>query len=133
MTAELDNNPIELTEDEWERIYKMAGWQDAMAVQLGQEPVSNPIVAVLSAAESLCKYVESGQADLDFLSDGEKESIARIERVMHEFCALTEKSPPETPMHALLAAGRLWAQAMEQEALAVLRAAKKEQERGPVH
>ena len=54
-----------LTDDQWQRVYIMAGWYDAMAVRTGTTSPSNPLVCLLLAAESLQAYVESELGGLD--------------------------------------------------------------------
>ena len=59
MAEMIEPDDVQLTEDEWSRVYRIAGWYDGVAQQIGTTSPKNPLVCLLLAAESLHGYVES--------------------------------------------------------------------------
>ena len=57
---------FELTEEEWERLYIVAGWYDARVEETGSlQPAPDPLRALLFAAETLIAYVEKELDGMD--------------------------------------------------------------------
>ena len=65
MAEMIEPDDVQLTEDEWERVYRIAGWYDAMAERIGTTSPKNPVLCLLLAAESLQAYVESELGGLE--------------------------------------------------------------------